>query len=75
MVGLVMLMRYSRTHINGELYLASTAVCMMEVSNTQSLLTQKTTKKPHILPVTIFIGNEILPLHQRSVSPNGRHIR
>lgn len=31
MVGLVMLMRYSRTHTNGELYLASTAVCMMEV--------------------------------------------
>lgn len=34
MVGLVLLMRYSRTHTNGdELYLASTAVFMMEVSN------------------------------------------
>ncbi len=33
MVGLVLLMRYSRTHTNGdELYLASTAVFMMEVS-------------------------------------------
>ncbi|KAL7531852.1 hypothetical protein ACHAXR_004275 [Thalassiosira sp. AJA248-18] len=31
MVGLVMLMRYSRTHTDGELYLASTAVFMMEV--------------------------------------------
>ena len=32
MVGLVMLMRYSRTHSGGgELYLASTAVLMMEV--------------------------------------------
>jgi len=31
MVGLVLLMRYSRTHIDGELYLASTAVFMMEV--------------------------------------------
>jgi hypothetical protein len=33
MVGLVLLMRYSRTHSSGdELYLASTAVFMMEVS-------------------------------------------
>ena len=32
MVGLVLLMRYSRTHTDGELYLASTAVFMMEVS-------------------------------------------
>ncbi|KAL9184076.1 hypothetical protein ACHAXT_002162 [Thalassiosira profunda] len=32
MVGLVLLMRYSRTHTNGELYLASTAVFMMEVT-------------------------------------------
>ena len=33
MVGLVLLMRYSRTHTSGdELYLASTAVFMMEVS-------------------------------------------
>lgn len=31
MVGLVLLMRYSRTHTNGELYLASTAVFCMEV--------------------------------------------
>ena len=31
MVGLVLLMRYSRTHVDGELYLASTAVFMMEV--------------------------------------------
>ncbi|KAL3810417.1 hypothetical protein ACHAXA_005625 [Cyclostephanos tholiformis] len=32
MVGLVLVMRYSRTHIsNGEMYLASTAVFMMEV--------------------------------------------
>ena len=32
MVGLVLLMRYSRTHsAGGELYLASTAVLMMEV--------------------------------------------
>eukprot|EP00970_Alexandrium_tamarense_P006468 scaffold1102_cov195-Alexandrium_tamarense.AAC.42 len=31
MVGLVLLMRYSRTHTNGELYLASTAVFMMEI--------------------------------------------
>lgn len=33
MVGLVLLMRYSRTHSDGELYLASTAVFMMEVSH------------------------------------------
>ena len=34
MVGLVLVMRYSRTHIsNGEMYLASTAVFMMEVRN------------------------------------------
>ncbi|KAL7546056.1 hypothetical protein ACHAWF_009397 [Thalassiosira exigua] len=32
MVGLVLLMRYSRTHVNGELYLASTAVFVMEVA-------------------------------------------
>ena len=31
MVGLVFLMRFSRTHTDGELYLASTAVFMMEV--------------------------------------------
>lgn len=31
MVGLVMLMRHSRTHADGELYLASTAVLMMEI--------------------------------------------
>ena len=31
MVGLVLLMRYSRTHTDGDLYLASTAVFMMEV--------------------------------------------
>jgi hypothetical protein len=34
MVGLVLVMRYSRTHnSDGEMYLASTAVFMMEVSN------------------------------------------
>lgn len=32
MVGLVLVMRYSRTHnANGEMYLASTAVFLMEV--------------------------------------------
>mmetsp|Transcript_27373 Transcript_27373/g.51737 ORF Transcript_27373/g.51737 Transcript_27373/m.51737 type:complete len:424 (-) Transcript_27373:277-1548(-) len=31
MVGLVLIMRYSRTHTDGELYLASTAVFMMEI--------------------------------------------
>jgi hypothetical protein len=39
MVGLVLVMRYSRTHnSNGEMYLASTAVFMMEVSNIHVLL-------------------------------------
>ena len=35
MVGLVLLMRYSRTHVegDGDLYLASTAVFLMEVRN------------------------------------------
>ena len=32
LVGLVMLMRYSRTHSNGDLYLPTTAVFCMEVS-------------------------------------------
>ena len=40
MTGLVMLMRYSRTHADGELYLASTAVFMMEVR-----------RRPHRPPV------------------------
>jgi hypothetical protein len=39
MVGLVLVMRFSRTHnSNGEMYLASTAVFMMEVSNFHVLL-------------------------------------
>jgi hypothetical protein len=38
MVGLVLVMRYSRTHNNnGEMYLASTAVFMMEVRNISAL--------------------------------------
>ena len=40
MTGLVMLMRHSRTHADGELYLASTAVFMMEVR-----------RRPHRPPV------------------------
>ena len=39
MVGLVLLMRYTRTHTDGgDLYLASTAVFMMEVSRVHNVL-------------------------------------
>ena len=50
MVGLVLLMRYTRTHTDGgDLYLASTAVFMMEVSHTITNVYVYTDNTLHII--------------------------
>jgi len=68
MVGLVLLMRYTRTHTNGgDLYLASTAVFMMEVSiflffftiyhcNSYNLMQHHTSETYQVMKFCICLG-------------------